>query len=157
MRCPTLYKLVSQTAFMSQLVPALSFPFFLKSVSYLFFLFFNPPLFPDPLPQISFLSLGSRKVHPPSFLSLLPSLRSQRNGWLSGMHIFLFLFFPQDNPPPPHSLLCLLAVCQSVCQLVYLAGTKTKLKDSVSCRAVRLSFMSVCGWECTEGSEPQWE
>lgn len=105
----TLYKLVSQTAFMSQLVRVLSFRLHF-SLSLIIFPFFSLlvecvySLFPDPLPQISFLSLGSQKVHPPSFLSLLPSLRSQKNGWLLGMHSFC------TGQPPP----LLLTVCLSV-------------------------------------------
>uniref|UniRef100_A0A3B3HNM0 small monomeric GTPase n=1 Tax=Oryzias latipes TaxID=8090 RepID=A0A3B3HNM0_ORYLA len=58
--------------------------------------FFPPSLFSSNVLSFFFffelflhLSLGSLplllKVHPPSFLSVLPSLRSQRNGWLSGI------------------------------------------------------------------------
>lgn len=109
---------------------------FILSRIFFFLLLLNVSL---PWPSLPHLSLrshsGSQKVHPPSFLSLLPSLRSQKNGWLSGMH--------SPPHPPLYPLIC--------------PSSRTKLKDSVSCRAVPLSFMSVCGWECTGGSKSQWE
>lgn len=103
--------------------------------SYLFFslFFLLPPVesvssltisTPTPLLSLrSHSSLGPQKVHPPSFLSLLPSLRSQKNSWLSGMHF-----------PPPHCrtpLICLLTVC--LCLLACPSSREKqtiKLKDS---------------------------
>lgn len=84
---------------------------FFPSSCWMCVLFLPWPSSPPSLPQISFLSLGSQKVHPPSFLSLLPSLRSQKNSWLSG----IFSFTVQ----PPTSSASLLSICLSAC----LSGT----------------------------------
>lgn len=123
---------------MSQLVCALLFSFSLFSLSLLFFFFpcwmcvlSLPWPSPPSLPQISFLSFGSQRVHPPSFLSLLPSLRSQKNGWLSGMHSFA-----QSTPSSaPH--------CLCVCQLVHPAE---KHKNTAVCSSLQvcMSDLHVC-------------
>lgn len=129
---------------MSQLVCALLFSFSLFSLSLLFFFFFPcwmcvlslPWPSPPSLPQISFLSFGSQRVHPPSFLSLLPSLRSQKNGWLSGMHSFA-----QSTPSSaPH--------CLCVCQLVHPAE---KHKNTAACSSLQvcMSDLYVCLWMVT--------
>lgn len=136
-----LHKLVSQAVFLSQLVYALSFvfSFSLSSFSLYFFSLLDVCGVSSltPLPDLSLRSHSSHlalrgSAHPHSYL-FLPSLRSQKNGWLSGMH----------SLPP---LLCpCLPVWPSACP------SSRKHSQCVPQACWRhLSFMPVRGRECTE-------